>query len=595
MQIAADKLTLLKTVLKSDFVPHLPALIKPSSLAEEVERKNVSRAFAAFALSRVCEIDAKSAAEAVTDDDNDDGLDAIYYHAPSETLYLVQAKLKATEQFHQSEAQAFCQGIRRLVAQDFSKFNQHILARETELTDAVENCSNIVLVVAFVGDDISVHATGAIEALLTDPSHGEERFVTPFVRYDAARTVADLQASNSYPSVDDTLVLKSAGKVEDPRITYFGLVAVSELVRLHKLHDRALYAKNIRTFLGKTTDVNRAIAETLASHPDRFAYLNNGVTALCENIEPKNHKAAGKRLKLSGFSVINGAQTVASSARYVHDNPEADISEAQVMLTLIKADGDSEFGKSVTRARNHQNPVFLANFAALDDRQETLRCEAAILGIHYAYKAEGPDGINDPNRIRIDEAAHALALTTRNVRYAVYPKKEPGRLLDTDGTPYQVLFNDELSAVKLVNAVRFFRYLQERMGEEAKGMRGPEGLTYKHGVYAVGFVLAKRLRDVINGPTLIDPDKLPQKLSVPFDQIRQAVWEQVEKRINQYGPGPLAQFRNLGEAMPLIEKVMVKHFALQSDPAIAAKKAKSNDRELFKYLASKAPQIKDVT
>ena len=205
------------------------------------------------------------------------------------------------------------------------------------------------------------------------------------------------------------------------------------------------------------------------------------------------------------------------------------------------------------------------------------------------------DGINDPNRIRIDEAAHALALTARNVRYAVYPKKEPGRLLDTDGTPYQVLFNDELSAIKLVNAVRFFRYLQERMGEEAKGMRGPEGLTYKHGVYAVGFVLAKRLRDVINGPTLIDPDKLPQILSVPFDQIRQAVWEQVEKRINQYGPGPLAQFRNLGEAMPLIEKVMIKHFALQSDPAIAAKKAKSNDRELFKYLASKAPQIKDVT
>jgi hypothetical protein len=595
MPIAPEKMVLLKTVLRSDFVPHLPPQLKPSSVAEEVEKKDVSRAFAAYALSKVCEIDAKTAALAVVDDGNDDGIDAVYYQAASETIYLVQAKLKAKGYFDQSEAQAFCQGIRRFVAQDFSHFNQHFQARETELSDAIESCSNIVLVLAHVGEGVSVHADGAMNALLADQSHGEERFAVPYLNYDEVRAVADLHAAKAYPRVDATLVLLPASKVEQPRTTYFGLVPVSDLVVLHKTHDKALYAKNIRTYLGKTTDVNRAIAETLKTRPDKFAYLNNGVTALCEVIEPKESRVAGKRLKLTGFSVINGAQTVASSARFVQENPEANISDARVMLTLIQADEDGDFGKAVTRARNHQNPVLLANFAALDDEQERLRCATAILGIHYAYKAEGPDGINDPNRIRIDEAAHALALTVRNPRYAVFPKKEPGRLLDTEGTPYKVMFNADLSAIKLINAVRFFRYLQSRMATEAKGLKGPEGLTYKHGVYAVGFVLAKQLRDAIGGTALIDPDKLRTEMSVPFDAVRAAVWDQVEKRVNAFGPGPLAQFRNLGETIPLLQKVMIGHFGLTQDPAIPALKTKPDNNELFKYLASKAPQIANVT
>jgi hypothetical protein len=595
MPIAPEKMVLLKTVLRSDFVPHLPPQLKPSSVAEEVEKKDVSRAFAAYALSKLCEIDPKTAALAVVDDGNDDGIDAVFYHAASETLYLVQAKLKAKGFFDQSEAQAFCQGIRRFIAQDFSHFNQHFLTRETELTDAIESCSNIVLVLAHVGEGISVHADGAMGALLADPSHAEERFVTPYVNYDEGRAVADMQATKAYPRVDATLVLLPASKVEEPRTTYFGMVPVSDLVSLHKAHDKALYAKNIRTYLGKTTDVNRAIAETLEKRPEEFAYLNNGVTALCEVIEPKDSRVAGKRLKLTGFSVINGAQTVASSARFAHENPDADISAARVMLTLIQADEDGNFGKSVTRARNHQNPVLLANFAALDDEQERLRCEAAILGIHYAYKAEGPDGINDTNRIRIDEAAHALALTVRNPRYAVYPKKEPGRLLDTDGTPYKVIFNQNLAAIKLINAVRFFRYLQDRMAIEARSARTTERLAYKHGVYAVGFILAKQLRDAINGTALIDPNKLSTAMSTPFDNARQAVWSEVEKRLNAYGPGPLAQFRNLGEAMPLLERAMVALFGLQNDPAIPPLKAKIDNKDLFRHLASKAPQIANVT
>jgi len=123
---------------------------------------------------------------------------------------------------------------------------------------------------------------------------------------------------------------------------------------------------------------------------------------------------------------------------------------------------------------------------------------------------------------------------------------------------------------------------------------GHDRLAYKHGVYGIGFILAKQLRDAINGTVLIDPSKLSTALSTPFDNARQAVWAEVEKRVNAYGPGPLAQFRNLGEAIPLLERAMIAHFGLQNDPAIAPLRAKLDNSDLFKHLAAKAPQIANV-
>ncbi len=593
MPISPAQMTLLETLLQQDFVGHLPALLPPAKPATETAQKNLSRAFAAFTLSKVCEITPHLAAQSVVDDFDDFGLDAIFYHASSETLYVVQAKLKASETFSQQEALAFCQGVRKLVAQDFTGFNQHILNRQMALEDAVSECSNIVLIVAHTGSGISHHAQRAVSDLLNDATHGEERF-QPLVDYDSVRAVADLQSAQSFPTVNATLVLKPWSSKSDPRLTYFGFVSVGDLVNLHNKHDKALYAKNIRTFLGKTTDVNKSIQETLLANPEQFVYLNNGVTALCQEIDPKENGAAGKKLKVKGISVINGAQTIASSAKFVQDNPTHNISAAHVLLTLIKADGDSEFGKAVTRARNHQNPVLLANFAALDDEQERLRCELAVLGLHYAYKAEGADGAYDAKRIRIDEAAHALALMQADPRFSIWLKKEPSQLLDTQRDPYKALFRAGLPAVELVNAVRFYRYVQSRASAEAAAAVGQERLTYKHGTYALGFILAKRVSAVVKGAALIDPAKLSSALSVPFDSTRQALWSATQQRLGT--KGPLALFRNQTEGLPLLRDTMIAGYSLSTDAAIVPLKAKSwlgqpYPIDLFKYLAVKAPQI----
>ena len=437
-----------------------------------------------------------------------------------------------------------------------------------------------------------------VNDLLADKTHLEDRFV-PLVDYDAERAKVDLQGGKGYPRVDATLVLRPYAAQMDPRHTCFGLVPIYDLVRLHQKHGKALYAKNIRQHLGHATPVNVAIQRTLRDCPDKFAYLNNGVTALVERIDPKDNKTAGKRLKLTGVSIINGAQTVASSAQFVADNEDADISSAQVMITLIRADTDAEFSKAVTRARNHQNEVTLQNFAALDDEQERLRRDLAHLGIHYAYKAEAAPGHHDPKRIGIEEAAAALALAHTDPRYAVWLKKEPGQLLDTERDPYKGLFTKSLTAFHLANAVALYRYVQRQMLQQTKASGpGPEKLTYKHGGYILGFVMAKRLRDILAGSALVDDTKLSVRLSPEFDRVRQTLWDKV-------GPltgfrGALAISKNQGDAIPVMRDMMIENYGLQTDPVVTIKQAaiKSSDLypvALFDYLANRAPQIGGLT
>src|SRR5689334_10257607 len=125
-------LDMLKRELREHYVPYLPPLLAPNGATPQQQAdKQLSRAFSAFVLNKYIDVAPQSAAEAVVDDFNDNGLDAIYFDVKAETLYLVQSKLRASEEFRQENALAFCAGVRLLLNQDFSTFNANVLARQT--------------------------------------------------------------------------------------------------------------------------------------------------------------------------------------------------------------------------------------------------------------------------------------------------------------------------------------------------------------------------------------------------------------------------------------------------------------------------------
>jgi hypothetical protein len=589
-------MTILKKVLADRFVPFLPPLLGQANPTDPAS-KQLSRAFSAFALHKLLGLAPDESAAAVVDDFNDKGIDAIYYHVPTETLYLLQTKLKESEQFKQDEAQSFCTGIRLLLKQEFTGFNTNVQNRQVEIEGALDSCSHIKLVVPYTGDGVSHSAIDAMQVLLNDDNLDEERLDKQVQYYSAAEIVRDLLVEQAYKSVHTEIALQKFAKVEEPRTTYYGIARLTDLVALHGMHDKALYERNIRYFLGGRSDVNKAIKTTLRDDPGSFFYLNNGVTAVCEGIEQKgNSPSTGfRKFKVRGLSIINGAQTVASAAEFVDQHPDSSIDDAKVMLTLIKAPADDSFGKRVTKARNHQNSVQTANFASLDERQERLRQEIGHFGYAYHYRPEA--AATGPTTISLDEALRALASQQDDPRYTVWLKTEPARLANPESVEYQALFLETLSGVALINAVLCHRAIRVLVVgyERNAAMRSQEKLIYRHAVHAIATVMMKRLRQRISAAAVLDTAGIPGLISQSLDQLRQQAFDLGRQRL--LGEGPLAYFRNQGSVTAFLADLMETHFALTADPVVPKLRNINSAadvyprKRLLDYLSSKSPQL----
>ncbi|MFN4342856.1 MAG: AIPR family protein [Azonexus sp.] len=589
-------MAILKKVLAERFVPSLPPLLDTSKPAAEQQAKQLSRAFSAFALHKLLDITPQAAAVSVVDDFNDKGIDAIHYDTPSETLYLLQTKLKESEQFKQEDALPFCEGVRLLLRQEFAAFNANVQKRQAEIESALDTCSHIKLVVPYTGDGVSKTASDALQALLDDEDLDEERLHKQVLYYTGSEITRDLLAEQAYKPVHVDIGLQKHEKVETPRATYYGVARLADLVALHEAHGRALYERNIRYFLGSSKSaVNKAIKATLHDAPQDFFYLNNGVTAVCDLIEPKATKNGVKKFKVRGLSIINGAQTVASAAEFVRQHPNKPIDDAKVMLTLIKAPADGPFGKRVTKARNHQNPVQTANFASLDENQERLRQEIAHLGFDYHYRPEA--AAIGAKAITLDEALKALASQQNDPRYTAWLKSEPARLADPDAAEYQALFAAALTGTALVNAVLCHRAIRTLVVgyEQSAAARSQERLIYRHAIHVITAVMMKRLRQRIHAATVIDPATLPALISQPLDELRQQTFDLGRQRLTLQGP--LAYFRNQAHVVAFLADLMETHFGLAADPAIAPLRNIQNAadayprKRLLDYLSSKAPQL----
>lgn len=600
--LPANFLNILKSKLETDFVPLLPELLNKERPKADQDKKQLSRAFSGFVLHKMLNIGIADAAQSVVDDFDDSGLDAIHYEATSKTLYLVQTKFRERDQFNEVDAIRFRNGVDLLLAQRYDRFNANVQNRKAKLDDAFDEAERIQLVVAFIGTGFSAHANAALKELTENVDHHEVqagRLQPDVEEYGPEKVQADLLAEQSVGVVNDSLRLSKWQHLGGYRDTHIGVALVSDLVALHQTHKKALYERNIRYFLGtRESNVNMSIQDTLRTAPDEFFYLNNGVTALADQVESTKGTKIDKRLHLRGLSVINGAQTISSAAEFVAQNPDCDISNAKVLVTIIRADSEGKFGRSVTRARNHQNPVSTGNFASLDPRQEELRRELAYLGYSYHYRPEATPRNAEASTsiITIEQAMKALALFEVDSRYPYWLKNEISRFQNAESSEYQALFTPTLTGAQLANKVNYFRFVRDVLASNAAATKGAEGLFYKHGAFVVAAVLAKRCRTRVSEPDVLKQAELNALLSAPLDQCRQACWDKARPLIGQ-GRSVLSYFQNQGSTVRLLDGCMAAIYGLEQAEAYQAVKQVADRREafplerVFRYLTTQAPQI----
>jgi AIPR protein len=607
-QLTDAELERLKAVLLADYVPHLPPLLPNTQTKENNDKKQLSRAFSAFALSAICNITPVEAGASVVDDFDDGGVDAFFLSQKDKRLYFVQGKLKKGEQFQEAEALKFVAGVQKIVSADLAALNNHVQKRIPSVEDELDFCRDICLIVAHVGDGVSVHAKTAIAKLTEDKDQDETRFEHPYLDFGPSATRIALSDGMARTKINKTLRLLSCRQISQPRQTYIGLIKLDDLVAIHEEFGDALFDRNLRNPLSDRTDVNRSIYSSLEQKRDEFFYLNNGITALADKIESKTAKNDNSRkIDVRGLSIVNGAQSISTATRFKNANPTVNTEDVKVTITVISAGADSDFGKAVTRARNHQNAVFATDFAALEDEQERLRRELKARGIIYAYKAQDLDPTGAAPTITIVEAAYGLALLDSHPRNPWFLRTNQDAFRTPGDAEYQRIFPNGVSSEKVLNAAYVGRTLHKYIREQVNAARNtPDEEILRHAAFSHSWILAKRFRTAIEGAAILDETKITTETSNPADILRQKIIDLVSAKPKR----PWILFRNQSDLFELLEEIMIAYYGSTVPQAIAAKKAErpvkqvsrgrtvplyNYPKPLFDYLAERAPQIGNLT
>lgn len=547
------------------YVPFLPPLLPPVPPGDGAATKNTARALSAYTLEKLFGLTAKVAAESVTDDFGDQGIDAVYYHQGDRTLYLVQAKLKEIEAFVQADIQPFIAGVRLLLSGgDLDKFNQNFQIRRVELEQALDDCLEIKFILAFTGGAPTGPVKLQIEELLADKASVDGKLANQWTEYGPEDAYADLLLEKAQKPVDKELVLYGDVKVEQARAAYYGTANLAELADWYTKDGKKILEKNIRFSLGSNrTDVNRAIYETLEKQPSDFFFLNNGITLLAREIHPKRRMSkTSRKYGLKAVSIINGAQTVATASSYFSANEKADRNLARVMVTLIKMDAKDKFSVLVTKARNTQNPVAASAFAALDSAQEILYRSMALVGWEYYYRPEASEGVASATSLRIDEVSEALALFHPNPNMPLLLKTEPSRLRKFGTPEYGALFAPErLSARRSIVASLYAREVLGRLDREAshRSNSASERSIYRHGKFAIAWVLFSANHTWLDAQEIPTTAQVATTIDALFDRLRELAVEEAKTSIVY--KGPLAFFRSATDTKPYLAAVKAKFTA----------------------------------
>ena len=236
------------------------------------------------------------------------------------------------------------------------------------------------------------------------------------------------------------------GQSLEPYQAVYGRISCTDLAKLHSDVGESLFEPNIRGFLGDS-EVNNQIVATLATKPEEFWYLNNGVTAICTQFSKTvfggDTRQAGTFV-FQGIQIVNGAQTVGSIAK-ASEKYAANLARAFTMIKVISLEGSPlGFTDVVTIATNRQNKVEEKDFLALDPNQTRLKNELHSKGVQYVYRS-GEIVVDTKKGFDVQEMMIALACADPSVSQAVLAKRNVGSLLDRKSTSYISLFKSSIT------------------------------------------------------------------------------------------------------------------------------------------------------
>lgn len=120
----------------------------------------------------------------------------------------------------------------------------------------------------------------------------------------------------------------------------------------NKYVDKGLFDLNIRKYI-KSKLVDSGINRTLNEERENFWFLNNGIIIACDDFA-----VDGNKIKLYGFSIVNGGQTTSLIGKYNGRNTQEFYIPCKIIAKKQNDDSTGAFFSKIAEATNSQKPIY---------------------------------------------------------------------------------------------------------------------------------------------------------------------------------------------------------------------------------------------
>jgi AIPR protein len=162
-----------------------------------------------------------------------------------------------------------------------------------------------------------------------------------------------------------------------------------DLVRMEGIENQQLFDLNLRKDLEKTK-VNKDIAKSIANSYEHSNFLlyHNGITVICDRLDT----SAKDKIKIQGYSVVNGCQTVSS----LYKNKDKVTQDLRVLTRIIMVNSEQiDLISKITYNSNNQNGIKARDFRSNTQAQVRIQQEINQNYSSYFYeikRGEEPNG-----------------------------------------------------------------------------------------------------------------------------------------------------------------------------------------------------------
>jgi hypothetical protein len=424
----------------------------------KVSGRQESSSFLYWFLVNIYRLDIIEVQNIVCDGHGDKGIDGIYINDNEECIDVFQSKIvqKPTKTLGDTQLKEFIGSIQQLETLEgidsviSSTVNTQLKGLITEYKEYFISSKYTIRGVFVTNSEKDHNAESLLESISTS---------TNLVVWD--KSLISKMYVPSEKAIPVTLELSfdvfgvdyAEYNVDNIARVVIAPISATDLVLMEGIDNQQLFDLNLRKSLGKTK-VNKDIAKSVTNPLEhkQFLLYHNGITVICSKLDTSEKD----KIKIQGYSVVNGCQSVSS----LYENSDKVTKDLRILTRIIEIEPGSELIPKITRNSNNQNGIKPRDFRSNTAIQVRLQTEINKNYPQYFYAIKSGD---NPGQLSVieNELAGRILLA--------FDLKEPWLIQRTkkifDESHHDIFARPEVTGGRIVVLFVIYKKIEVELGK----------------------------------------------------------------------------------------------------------------------------------